>query len=180
MRLMPSSRATAVAWSGPAPPSGTSVNLRGSKPWRMETRRMPSATWAFITRWMPSAAGATSMPSGWAIRRALGTQPEAAAREVVGIDIAEHDRGVGHRRLLAAAVVAGRAGLGAGGLRPDPQPARAVDPGDAAAAGADGVDVDHRHPHDIGVDLALRADQRLAFAHQGDVAARAADVDGDD
>ena len=45
---------------------------------------------------------------------------------------------------VAAPAVADRAGIGAGAARPDLQRADFVEPGDAAAAGADLDDVDHR------------------------------------
>jgi hypothetical protein len=77
--------------------------------------------------------------------RRRGVELHPAAEEEVGVDAAEHDVGVGGGGLAAAAAVAGRAGHGAGALRPDAQQPALVDPGDRAAAGADGADVDHRH-----------------------------------
>ena len=61
------------------------------------------------------------------VRREL----QRTGREIIRIDVAQHDRRIGHRRLLAAAAVAGGAGLRARGVRPDPERAGAVDPRDA-------------------------------------------------
>ena len=71
---MPSSVASAIAWIGPAPPSATSVKCRGSRPRRIDTRRMPSTICAFTTRWMPSAASSTDRPSGRAIRCSIAAR----------------------------------------------------------------------------------------------------------
>ena len=85
---------------------------------------------------MPSAACSSVRPSGRAIvvsivRRASSAESLSdAAGEIIRIDVAEDDRGVGHRRPLAAAAVAGGTGLRARRLRPDPQRAGAIDPGD--------------------------------------------------
>ena len=69
-------------------------------------------------------------PSGFAQRssiaraRALDVEADLAAEEVVGVEPAEHDVGVGHGRLGAAAPVADRPGIGARALRPDAQQRR--------------------------------------------------------
>ena len=81
---------------------------------------------------------------------------------------------------LAAAAVAGRAGIGAGAARPDLQRAGVVEPGDAAAAGADHLDVDHRHPHRIAGDDALGGEGRPAGLDQRHIGAGAADIEGDE
>ena len=60
--------------------------------------------------------------------RLLGRELDAAAGEVAGIEPAQHDVGVGHGRLGAAAAVARRAGLGAGALGADIDAARANRP----------------------------------------------------
>ena len=59
----------------------------------------------------------------------------------------ERKVGVGDGHLAAAVRIAHWPGLGAGAARADLEVALARDPGDRAAAGADGVDVDHRHAH---------------------------------
>ena len=68
----------------------------------------------------------------------------APAEEEAGIVVAEHEVGVGDRRLGAAEAVAGGPGIGAGRVRADLQQADLVDGRDRAAAGADLDHVDHR------------------------------------
>ena len=41
------------------------------------------------------------------------------------------------------------------------------------------IHIDHRHAYRVSADLAFRTDERLPVADQGDVAARPADIDGD-
>ena len=62
---------------------------------------------------------------------------------------------------VVAAVVADRARIGAGAARPDLQQAAAVDMGDRAAAGADGVDVEHRRLDRIAVHDRLAGEPAL-------------------
>src|SRR5690606_35876056 len=69
--------------------------------------------------------------------RCLAVQRHRPAQEEVGVEVAEQQIGVGDGRLVAALPVAGRAGVGAGAIRPDGQQAELVDPGDRAAPGAD-------------------------------------------
>src|SRR3546814_2875333 len=75
----------------------------------------------------------------------------------LGLDLAEHDVAVGHRQRPAAAV-AGRAGIGAGGVRAYSEPG-AIEVQDGAAARRHRVDVHHRRPQahagDQGVEGAL-------------------------
>ncbi len=104
-----------------------------------------------------------------------------AAEEVLGPKAAEDDVRVRHGRLLAPAPVAGGARLGAGATRPDAERAARVDVGDAAAAGADGVHVDHRHEDRVARDERLpggRLDD-AARRDDADVGARPADVERD-
>ena len=49
------------------------------------------------------------------------------ARESIGIQPAQHEVGIGHRRTLAAAAVACRPGFSAGALRPHGDPAEFID-----------------------------------------------------
>ena len=77
-------------------------------------------------------------------------------RQNCGVEPAEHDRCIGHRRFLAAAAVAGRPRLGPGRVRPDAQAARAIEPCDRPAAGADRIHIHHRHAHGKTGDAALR------------------------
>ena len=103
-----------------------------------------------------------------------------AAEEIIRIEEAADEVGIGHGRLRAAAPVAGRARIGAGALRPDGQETAAIDRGDRAAAGRDRRHVERRH-----VDLAARDDafghfERRAALDEGDVGAGAAHVEGDE
>ncbi len=111
--------------------------------------------------------------------RPPGIQRHRAAGEVVRVQVAEHDRGVGRRRLLAAAAVAGGAGHRAGAHGADTQAAAGVEPGDAAATRAHRLEPHHRQPQRIAADAPLLGDGHLAVAHQGDIGAGAADVEGD-
>ncbi len=81
--------------------------------------------------------------------------------------------------VLPALAVAGRARVGARAPGPHPEAAAGVQPGDAAAAGADRGHVDQRHAHRVAADPPLGREERLALPHQRDVAARSPDVDGD-
>ena len=76
---------------------------------------------------------------------AASVERHVATEERVGVEQAEHDVGVGDRRLGAATAVGGRARLGAGRLRPDLQQAELVDAGERSAAGTDLDEVDRRH-----------------------------------
>ena len=102
----------------------------------------------------------------------------AAAEEVLR-QVAEDDVGVGDGGLGAAGAVAGRAGAGAGGDGADEQGA-AFEPGDGAAAGADGDHVDHWQRQGPGADAAALGECGFAALEQADVGAGAADVDGDE
>ncbi|MNS43120.1 hypothetical protein D3C72_755140 [compost metagenome] len=97
--------------------------------------------------------------------------------EVPRRNLAAHDIGVGHRQ-RAAAAIGGRAGIGAGAVRTDPE-ADAVVVKDGAAAGRHRVDGHHGHAHldarDLGVEGALKS-----AGVEGHVGGRAAHVEGDD
>ena len=98
----------------------------------------------------PNAASRRFRPSGvptalsTAAARLVERELDRAAGEVAGIDAAQHDVGIGHGGLRAAAAVARRAGLGAGAFRPDIDARQRIDRGDRAAAGADLDHLDHR------------------------------------
>ena len=82
----------------------------------------------------------------------------------------------------AAPAVAGGAGLGARALRPHLEGAAGIGAGDAAAAGADGGDVDHRHEHRVAADPGVARGGLVVAAvdHDADVGAGAAHVEGDE
>ena len=116
-------------------------------------RRSPAARGtisALATRTTPSAVSSASSPSSRAqalerrLGRARASSVSSPPSSAPSAEVAEEQVGVGHRRLLAAAAVGGRARVGARRARPDAQRAARVGPRDRAAAGADGVDVDHR------------------------------------
>ena len=103
-----------------------------------------------------------------------------AAADQLRPEPAEQQVGVGVRRLLAAAAVAGRPGLGARGLRAVAQRAGLVDPGQRAAAGADREHLDAREADRIAVlDRPLLGHLRLALVDERDVGAGAAHVEPD-
>ena len=91
----------------------------------------------------------------------LDVERDLAAEQVRG-DPAEHQVGVGHRRLGAAPAVAERARVGARRAGADLERALGRHPGDRAAAGADGDDVDHRDLARVAADGALGGERRLA------------------
>ena len=103
-----------------------------------------------------------------------------AAEEIIRIEIAADEVGVGDGRPRAAAAVAGRARIGAGALRPDVEEAAAVDPGDRAAAGGDRRHVERGHVDLAARDHAFGRLQRRAAFDEGDVGAGAAHVERDE
>ena len=124
---------------------------------------------------MASAVSSTSLPTVSATRsngssRRRRVELHRTAEEEIRVDAAEHDVGVGRRRRRAAAAVAGRARHRAGALRADAQQSALVDPGDRAAAGADGADVDHRHlDRQSPLDLEVGREGDLSVDHRGAV-----------
>ena len=170
--------------SGPAPPATTSGNSRGSLPRSMVTSRTPCAMLVQATRYMPAAAASTVMPSGAAMFLAMASRAVFASSlmrppaKKSALEIAEHQIGVGGGRQLAALAVAGRPRRRAGAVRPHAQQAALVDPADGAAAGADGVDVEHRQREAQAVDLAF-LDHHRRFLDQRRLEAGAAHVDDD-
>ena len=135
----------------------------------MATRTIPAAQSSSLSPSSPASAPTAS----WA---ALGVELDAGQR-LVGVEVAEHEVGVGDRRLGAAAPVARGPGLGARRARSDAQRAARVAPADRAAAGADGVDVDHRQRERPPADLAPGALAHRAALDDADVARRAAHVE---
>ncbi len=112
---------------------------------------------------------------GDALPRALGVELDAAADQRRR-DPPEHEVGVGDRRLVASVRIAHRPRHRAGALRPDLEMALAADPGDRAAAGADGLDVDHRDAHRERSDRAAVGDLRHARLDQAQVGGGATSV----
>src|SRR5262249_14359102 len=113
--------------------------------------------------------------------RAVLIEAQPTTEEVPGIEIAQREIGVGHRRLRAATPVAGGAGLGPARAGPDTaRAAHVADPDDRATAAADRADVDARHEVLVLVNHALIARRRLTVPHETDVERRTAHVGGDD
>jgi hypothetical protein len=114
------------------------------------------------------------------LERGVGVEPDPSAEEVVRVQPAQHEIRVGDRRFVAARPVARRSGHCAGAARTDLEHAGlGLDPGDAAAAGADRGDVDHGQGDGV-----LREDgrvgvRRLAVDDEADVEARTAHVGRD-
>ena len=81
---------------------------------------------------------------------------------------------------FAAPPVAGRSRRRAGRARADPEQAPVVGPGDGAAAGPDGDDVDDRGLHRQAVDPGHRRQLGLAAGNERDVGAGTAHVEGDE
>ena len=169
-----------------APPPATSTASRGSIPRPSVMSSIARTMCSVASRSTAIAASSTVRFSRAAdvalqrLPRGVHVERDRATEEVAGIDVPEHDRRVGDRRAHAAARVTGRARIGARAARPDAKQAALVDPGDAAAAGADALDVDRREPGEVA--LVLPAEPRLArprdptVAHEADVVARAAGV----
>ena len=67
-----------------------------------------------------------------------------SAQEIAGIKVAQRQAGVGYGGPLSAPAVAGRARVRAGAVGANVEDASLVHSGDAAPAGTQGVDVDHR------------------------------------
>ena len=84
---------------------------------------------------------------------------------------------------LAAVPVADRAGRGAGAFRPDAQRAASRRARDAAAAGADLLNIDHRDLHrqarGVAADQRAAGHQHVAVMNDAGLGGRAAHVEGD-
>ena len=101
---MPSSRASAAACSGPAPPKAKSAKSRGSWPRDSDTMRMAPAILSLAMRRMAAALASASSPSRDPTvldqaRADLGQRDRALDREqLVGIEPAEQQIGIGDGR----------------------------------------------------------------------------------
>ena len=90
-------------------------------------------------------------------------QGHRAGQEVVGIETPQNQVCVGHGRVGTAGVVARRARIGAGALWADLEKAALVHPGERAATGANGSDVNEgRRDRNAPFDLILRGVAVLA------------------
>ncbi len=120
--------------------------------------------------------------------RPPGIEPHAPAEKAFGREVAAHEVGIGHGRLFAALAVAGRAGNRAGAARTDAHEAEPVGRRDAAPAGADLDELDHRQAQREAAALLealqarrleLVAPMRPPVVDQADLGGRAAHVEGD-
>ena len=97
--------------------------------------------------------------------------------KVLGVELAEHDVAVCNRQWPAAPVT-GRAGVGAGRIRPHAH-AHAVEMQNGAATGGHRVDAHNGHAHahagDLGIEGALESSGEVR-----DIGRRATHVEGDD
>ena len=134
---------------------------------------------------MPMAASSTSRPIGpatrsaQAVRASVRIDHDRAVADRPAAHAAEHDQGIGRRGIGAAAPVACRARRGAGALRAAAQHAGAVDRRDGAAAGAHRVNVDGRQGDVVAAQHEAVDELGAATLQHADVAARAADLHGD-
>ena len=179
---MPSSSAMSAACRPPAPPKDSSASSRGSTPRSTVITRSARTISALATRRMPSAhsSGSSSRLSASCFTARSGgvaVERDVAAQRRPGGQQAEQQVGVGDRRLGAAVAVAGGPGPGARGARADAQGAARVAPADRAAAGADGVDVEHRQRDRAAADLAPGRLAHGAAQDHADVAGGAAHVE---
>ncbi len=113
-------------------------------------------------------------------RGGLCIDRHASVQQRDRVEAPQHDVGVGEGRPGAAAPVAGRTRLGAGALRPHFRQPAGVDPSQAAAAGADRVEVEAGRADRQAAHVALRGAGRAEAAHEAHIRAGAADVDGDE
>ena len=143
--------------------------------------------------WIPQAASSTLNPRGSATSRRMASRAAstssdiAPAEEEAGIEVAEDEIGIGHGRPLAAAAVAGRPGIGAGGIGSDLEQTEGVDASDRAAAGPDLDHLDHgqvdRQPGALleavaAVDLEAVGQQRLAAGDHRELGGGAPHIKG--
>src|SRR5690606_11614958 len=104
-------------------------------------------------------------------------EPLPAAEEVIRVQVAEDDGGIGNGGLGAALVVAGGTGHRAGAARSDLDLPELVDARDRAAAGADRVGRNDRQGDAPAVDHRVEiVDAGLAVKNHAEVEARAAHV----
>ena len=107
-------------------------------------------------------------------------EPKLAAEKVIRAQIAQNQIGVGHGWRRAAAAIANGSGIGAGACRPDLQHAAFIDDGDAAAARADGANIEHGKGHRVAAHRSFCRETHLAVLDERNVEARAAHVHGDE
>ena len=97
-------------------------------------------------------------------------QVKGSTRRLAGSKPSENEVGVGNGWQCAAAAVTGRAGISASTFGSDEQHASIVNPGDGAASGTNGVNIDGRRGHVIASDVEIVASGDLAPGHEQYVA----------
>ena len=183
---MPASFIRSAACSGPAPPKASSAKSRGVEA-ALDQHRAERAHHVVVgdlhdgqCRLLGGAAERPGDARDRLLRR-LQIQGHFAAEEVLGVDPAEQQVRIGHGRSLASAAVARRAWVRARALGPDAQHAALVDPGDGAAASADGADIDHGDlDRDTELHLVIGGEVLLAANDGRRVGRRSAHVEGDE
>ena len=192
-RRMPSISATCAACCPPAPPKQHSAKRVTSWPRCTEIcliafamrstaiRKNPAASCS--SRGVSPVAAATvarqlreCVPRCVRVERLVGIGAEHARKEL-GLNAAEQQVRVGHRRRPAVPVTRGPR-VGARGLRADLEPALA-ERQDRAAAGSDGLNPQHRRADANLRDHGVRRALELAGVER-DVRRRAAHVEADD
>ena len=140
--------------------------------------------WTLAMAMMPAAASSRARPSGRATpsRTAAAARSasrlDAAAQIALGIEQPQQHRRIAHRGLAPALAIAGRTRHRAGGIRPHLQRAGAIDPGDGAAAGGDGLDVEAGEAQRLAADGALAHRAGLALGDDREIRRGAAHVEG--
>ena len=118
--------------------------------------------------------------------RRVHVEPHSAPQEEVRIEIAQHEIGIGDRRLAATQAVAGGARVGPRAVGPDLQEAHAIEPSDGAAARPDLDQLDDGHANGqartpleaVGpCHLELAREQRLAAVDDAGLGGGAAHVE---
>ena len=95
----------------------------------------------------PASTAARRSSSVTACSARAGSSAILPPAKRVRIDAAQHDIRIGHRWLIAAARIAGGAGIRARTVRPDDDAPQRIDARDRAAAGTDLHHVDDRNAH---------------------------------
>ena len=110
----------------------------------------------------------------------LSVNLQTSPQHIVGVDAAQNQICIRHHGIFISKPVSGRAWVGTRALRSYLQRACVVDIGDAAAASAYRMDIDHGHTGWQTTDLALGRVLRDAAVHQRHIGTGAAHVVGDD
>jgi len=111
--------------------------------------------------------------------RLLGIEVHRAPQDPFGIQITQHQIGIGHRRLRTSEPIAGGTRVGAGTVGTDSD-GPAFDARDGSAAGTDGLDSYHELAHGSTGDPLIGADLHLSVEHDADIGGGASHVECDD